>query len=266
MKIAVIGTTGFLGSLLENKLKNDFEILPVTRKTLNISSYRDVQNWLEQAKPNYIINCAISGGGATVDDFIPEHIVANIDIFLNFYNSEFDFKYINIGSGAEFNRRYDIDLAEESQILTRRPKSSYGYAKNVIARMCLTNPNFYTLRLFGCFDNSEPDTRFFKQLIRSQQFHIRDRYFDFISADDFVKILKFYLNQNFVNVPKDVNCVYYEKYKLSEIADKFIKMHNLNTEIVLDIPSGLNYTGSSIKRSQLPVDLDGLDVSLGKYL
>jgi len=266
MKIAVLGANGFLGSLLQNKLKDDYEILPITRKTLNISDYRDVQKWLEQTKPNYIINCAISGGGASVDQFIPEHIISNINIFLNFYNSEFDFKYINIGSGAEFNRHYDIDLAEESKILTQKPKSSYGYAKNVIARMCLTNPKFYTLRLFGCFDKSEPDIRFFKQLLAAKQFHIRDRYFDFISADDFVKIVKFYLERDFVNLPKDINCVYNEKYMLSEIAYKFIKMHNLDTKIVLDIPAGLNYTGSCIKRSQLPLDLDGLDVSLGKYI
>ena len=64
MKIAILGARGFLGSYLVNYFtEREYEVLPVTRETVNLESYYDVDFWLQKNQPDVIVNCAISGGG-----------------------------------------------------------------------------------------------------------------------------------------------------------------------------------------------------------
>lgn len=266
MKVAILGARGYLGSNIAEKLSNmGFTVLPVTRQTLNLNNYNQVEDWLGRTEPDCIINCAIEGGTLNVDDFIFEDVQNNIGMFLNFYNSKYNFRYINIGSGAEFDRRYDIDLCSEEDIFRSNPQSSYGYAKNIIARMCLVKPNFYTLRLFGCFDASESEFRLFKKFLTYGTLDLKERYFDFISLDDFISILKFYIEMPNHCLIKDINCVYKDKPKLSEICKLFSKYHVPNGIIHVS-GYGNNYTGSSIQLSKLPIVLKGLVNSIKDYI
>ena len=180
-------------------------------------------------------------------------------VFLNFYNNPQVRRYINIGSGAEFDRRVSIVNCAEEDIKSVTPIDSYGYTKNVISRMCLGKSNFYTLRLFGCFDRSEPNIRLFKRFLEDKQLPIDDKYFDFISAADFAKIVGYYCEHN--TVPQDINCVYTQKRLLSEMLqflDPSVKINVTNTR-------GLSYTGSGVKLNKLGIDLDGLEKGIKSY-
>ena len=260
MKIAVLGANGFLGSYLYNYFTaNGYDTLPVTRATVNLNDYWAVDQWLCQYRPDVVINCAVSGGGLQVNDINYSDVQRDLGIFLNFYNNPQVRRYINIGSGAEFDRRVSIVNCTEEDIKSVTPIDSYGYTKNVISRMCLGKSNFYTLRLFGCFDRSEPNIRLFKRFLADKQLPIDDKYFDFISASDFAKIVEYYCDYNVL--PKDINCVYTQKKMLSDI----LQILAPDTIINKVSTGGRAYTGSGVKLSQLSIDLDGLEKGIKSY-
>jgi nucleoside-diphosphate-sugar epimerase len=260
MKIAILGARGFLGSYLTDYfLQRNYDVIPVTRETVNLESYYDVDYWLSKDQPDVIVNCAISSGSTRVNDINYSDVQRDLTIFLNFYNNSRVKKYINIGSGAEFDRRNSIVNAIEEEILFSHPLESYGFTKNAIARMCLGKENFYTLRLFGCFDKSEHDTRLFKKFLADTSLPIENKFFDYISASDFAKVVEAYCQPH--EFPKDINCVYVDKYKLSSI------LMRLKPGVVLNInkQSDNAYTGLGARLAALPIQLDGLEKGLSEY-
>jgi len=263
MKVAVLGAGGFLGSYITSHLQSDgYDVLPITRDTLDLTDYTTVEEWLDKTRPDAVINCA-TAGRKNVNNIVYADIQNNISIFLNFYNNSNLFgKFINIGSGAEFDNSKHIISANEENILTARPTSSYGYSKNIIARMILDKDNFYTLRLFGCFDSSEPKDSLLRKCMTHEYIPVQDKGFDFFSARDFYRVLLHYLN-NQVSI-KDVNCVYQEKYKLMTILDNFRVYHNIF--VTLDLASGgKDYTGNGDRLASLNIPLDGLEQGLKDY-
>lgn len=262
MKIAVIGSNGFLGRYLTKSLSLKYTVLPVTRQTVDISNYAAVQIWLQEHKPDVVVNCAISGGGPAVDEINYSHVQHDLAVFLNFYNSNYVMKYINIGSGAEFDRRTDINCAKEDDIVVAKPLESYSFVKNTIARLCRNRMNFYTLRLFGCFDSSEPDFRLLKKFKEDSKIEIQDRYFDYISLRDFATVVDYYIREA---GPQDINCVYADKLLLSEQLKKFAKYHVPDSTISCKLELGRSYTGNGDKLQQLNLNLAGLEESLRLY-
>ena len=265
MKIAVLGAGGFLGSYITRFLvSKKYHVIPLTRKDFDLTDYTPVRKWLEQNKPDVVINCATAGGKQRINDMSLNDIQNNLSIFLNFYNNSSLFKkFINIGSGSEFDKKQNLDKVSEINIFNARPTDSYGYSKNLISRMCINNEKFYTLRLFGCFDISEPDFRLFAKVKNSNSIDINDMYFDYFSARDFCTVLDYYLNNNALF--RDINCVYQEKYKLSDLVSKLISIHQLKTAVNIVGQNSNNYTGDGYKLNELRLPLQGLDAGIEEY-
>lgn len=265
MKIAVLGANGYIGKFLTQWLsKQSMTVIPVSRQTVNLVNYNNVTQWLNKERPNIIVNCATATGHFQTTDFVYKDIQNNLDIFLNFYNNSHLFdRFINVGSGAEFDRTSNIDCANESDIFLKQPKDSYGYSKNIISRLCVEKEKFFTLRLFGCFDQSEPKFRLFQKFIQQSQVDIIDRYIDYISLTDFCIILDHYLNNN---VTQDINCVYQEKYLLSEIFEIFKQIHNIKTHLNITAIDSKHYTGCGNKLSELNLPLTGLQQGIKNYI
>lgn len=271
MKVAVLGARGFIGSYLCTYLWTmNYEVLPVVRETVDLTDYTAVDQWLETHKPDVVINAAISGGGVNVDAKNFSDLENNLTVFFNFFNSYKSFRYINIGSGAEFDKSKDIYLAYEPSIVYCKPKDTYGLSKNIISR-CVTKRNdFLTLRLFGCFSKNEPEFRLFKKFLSGQFTALQDRYFDYFSLEDFAKVVEYFCRSDIEISFKDINCVYKKKYKLSEILSKLKKIKNLDIPIYTDGITHYHYTGSSLcldtlrERQDFP-KLEGLEKGLEKY-
>lgn len=271
MKVAVLGARGFIGTYLCTYLWTmNYDVLPVVRETVDLADYTAVDQWLETHKPDIVVNAAISGGGVNVDEKNFSDLENNLTVFFNFFNSYKSFRYINIGSGAEFDKSKDIYLAYEPSIVYCKPKDTYGLSKNIISR-CVTKRNdFLTLRLFGCFHKNEPEFRLFKKFLSGQFTVLQDRYFDYFSLEDFVKVVEYFCRPNTEISLKDINCVYSEKYKLSEILSKLKKIKNLDIPIYTDGVTHYHYTGSSMcldtlrERQDFP-KLAGLEKGLEKY-
>jgi nucleoside-diphosphate-sugar epimerase len=264
MKVAILGAGGYLGSYLVKHLSPIYTVLPISRDTIDLTNFGQVKAWLIEHRPDVVIHCAVTGGKQNVNEKIYEDVQSNLNIFLNFYNNSQYFKqFINVGSGSEFDSKQSIDTALEEHVLDSFPVESYAYSKNLIARLVLEKHNFFTLRLFGCFDQSEPDFRLLKKFTNTSNFSFYDRKFDYISASDFCKIVKHYID-NDMSI-KDMNCVYSEKFYLSEILTKFKTLHHIPTELKIEGINILNYTGSSAKLDSLDLQLDGLDKGLEHY-
>jgi len=272
MKIAVLGANGFIGSYLCTYLwSRGFDVIPVTRQTLDLTNPYSMNIWINQENPSVIINAAISGGGPTVNDINYEDVRNNLTIFFNFFNATLPIRYINIGSGAEFDRQTDIHQVRETEVLYRHPTDSYGFSKNIISRAIREKDNFFTLRLFGCFHSSEPLTRLFKRFLSGQINSIQDKLFDYFSLADFSRVIEFYcITESTISLPKDINCVYKEKYLLSEILGRINQIKKLDIPIYTDGKKHLSYTGHYgyldmlCTRKDFP-ELDGLEKGLEQY-
>ena len=257
MRVAILGANGFLGKFITSQLKlKGYDVYPITRQDVDLTSFYSVTRWLENTDPYAIVNCA-TAANISVDTCSYDDIQNNLNIFLNFYNSSPNFtKFINVGSGAEFDRRTNIDNILESEVLLAHPKDSYGYSKNIMSRLAKLNNKFYTLRLFGCFHPTEPDFRLFNRVAKGEDVEIVDRRFDYFSAWDFLTVLEHYLNNDVYY--RDVNCVYEEKLYLSEVLSKIrpVKVSGINP---------LNYTGSGRRLAEFDLPLLGLDKSIKEY-
>ena len=257
MRVAVLGANGFLGKFITGQLtEKSYDVYPVTRKDVDLTNFFAVTQWLEDVEPYAIINCA-TAANISIDTCSYSDIQNNLNIFLNFYNNGANFaKFINVGSGAEFDRRTNINNVKESEVLLAHPVDSYGYSKNLMSRLSMQHDKFYTLRLFGCFHPTEPAFRLFNQVAKGNNIKVIDRQFDYFSARDFIVVLEHYLNNN--EYFKDVNCVYEEKLYLSQVLNKIRPIEITGT-------SELNYTGNGHALAGLNLSLLGLEESIKEY-
>jgi len=261
MKVAVLGSNGFVGRDIVSYLKNHHNVVPVTRATVDLLDPYCVKEYLQTQKFDVIVNAAAVMTGE--DSFADTR--NNLGLFMNFYNnSELFGKFINLGSGAEFDRSTNIDCARESLIFDRMPKDSYGFGQNIKSRLSHTKKDFYTLRLFNCFGSNESSSRIFSKFISMQDqpaFEIQnDRYFDYFSIQDLCKVVDSFVTTDHLDT--DVNCVYYDKHKISEVVEMFANIHGLKKNFTVVSTSENNYTGSGTALKALDLNLDGLTKGL----
>lgn len=264
MRIGIVGANGYIGRYLADRYINSgHEVDSVTRQSFDIENYIAVNTWLAHRTPDVVINCAVVGGGIAVTQINDQTVKTNIGVFQNFYNSNNIKRYINIGSGAEFDKKKDLVDAGEDKIFSSMPEDSYGFSKNVIARMARQREEFYTLRLFGCFHNTESSQRMLKKISNnaSEDWLIEDKYFDMFGLEDFARVVDYYLYAGSI---KDINCVYQEKTKLFDIVKAFAEFHNIDTTITLGA-KGQSYSGNGKNLASLNLNLLGLQSSIERY-
>jgi nucleoside-diphosphate-sugar epimerase len=261
MKIAVLGSRGFVGRNIASHLGMSHDVTGVTRDTINMLDPIAVKKFLEDNLFDVIINCA----AVMTNDETLHDARNNLGMFMNFYNNgELFGKFINTASGAEFDRTMNIDMMLESAIFNRMPSDSYGWGQNIKSRLCVDKDNFYNIRIFNCFGYGELDSRIFPRLIRQKQMEItNDRYFDYFSIQDLCKVVEHCIDNDWPI--KDVNAVYPDKHKISQVLSLFCKVKNLQPNLKI-VSEGLNnYTGSGLSLQTLGIKLDGLEKGIRDY-
>lgn len=269
LKILLVGARGFVGSNIFSRLESKYSVIPITSAdNIDFADFTSVKNLLDQTCPDIVINCLTYGakqvtGGDTAE------VTKNLAMFYNFLKcSDLFSLYINVGSGAEFDRFSNVDNVNEWDINYIMPLDSYGFTKNTIARSIQTVQNqFYTLRLFGCFGANEWPSRLLPKFLNSkEEFLLEDRFFDYISAEDFVKVVEYIITDR--PQTHDINCVYSEKYLLSDFLMLFCKLHQLNKKFTATKQSQNNYTGNGTRLNYIKnqIKLQGLEQGLRDYL
>lgn len=260
MKIGIVGANGFVGSRLLNYLKYKFTVSGITRNTVDILNCNLLRKYLQKERFDCIIICA-----ATMNNDIFD-IYNNLGLMLNFHHNRDLFgKLINTASGAEYDRSNSINNAKESSIFSITPTDFYGLGQNLRSRLCINTEHFYNLRIFNCFGVNEIETRLFPSLINGpNQFNVYDdRLFDYFSIHDLCTVVDYFITET--PMLKDVNCVYENKNKISDVARQFNEIHKLNKIIKVISNSGKNYTGNSENINSLGLKLMGLQHGLENY-
>ena len=136
----------------------------------------------------------------------------------------------------------------------------------------LNHQNSYIFRIFGCFGKHEVETRFIKNSLNNIKNNkniivFKDKYIDYISANDLCKILEYYINNSNLDVPKDINLVYEKKIKLSELGEKILNFKDSRSCVnIQELGLDKSYTGDGSRLASLPIKLSGLDKSLEDLL
>lgn len=265
MRILITGAKGFLGSYLAQHLH--YEIVALSRQELDLSDPAAVSSHFQNNKYDAVIHCGAAGRNTPAVqnlDIVNNNLASVINLVAN--QSSFG-KLINIGTGAEFDISLPIEQVSEFEVFNRSPVQSYGLSKNIITRYLHNIPNCYNLRLFGCFDSSEDSARLLKKVhsvvSAGNTFKITDREFDMISAQDFATIIDAVLNGTITD--HNINCVYAEKTRLSEILSVYCDKHGLDKSLIEVTGQGLNYTGNGDMLSKYHLNLQGLEQALSNY-
>jgi UDP-glucose 4-epimerase len=243
MNILITGKTGYLSKALVQFLSTDHNITCIGRQDLLLTDKAAVNKWFEGKHFDIVLHTAITGGNRLIPE--TDNILSdNIKMFFNLlYQKDKYNKFISFGSIAE----YDLY------------SSVYGLSKNIIAQYIKDEPKFYNLRICGLFDHNDIDTRFIKNNINNYRLYrdqviYKDKYMDFIYMEDLLSIVRFYIDNT--NPPKLTDCVYKEKYWLSEIAVMINKLdiHKVRIQIN-DTVKCTPYIGTECK---LPITFLGL--------
>jgi dTDP-4-dehydrorhamnose reductase len=253
MKVLVTGANGFVGKSLSSFLERDdqFQVVALGRKDLDLLNFDNVSQVLVRENPDVVVHCAVKGG-TRFDVDTQETMEQNVQMYRNLRDQKSKFGcLINIGSGAEFDRRDSIKRAKENLLFERSPVDFYGKAKNKIARDAVMMDRFYNLRIFGCFGVLENENRFLKTVFdknqRSETIEIdQDKEMDFVHVNDLASVVSF-ISRNFSSkkLQKDVNVVYSEKLSLSQMVDLFIPSAERRSEVRILSNSGRDYSGDS---------------------
>jgi len=268
MKILITGGNGNLANIIKRNLFTDFDITSINRDNFDILQLNELEKYFSDKQFDVLIHTAIKGGRRTKKEN-GEIVYQNLLMFENLLKFYYKFKLIiNFDSGAIYNRSTDINNRKEEELITI-PNDYYGFSKYLIYKRSLEYENIINFRIFNIFHVNEENDRFIKSCFLSKKNQTKlqifqDKYFDFIYEDDFIKIIKYYINNYFnLNLPKTINLSYMNKYKLSTIANMIINNDEL-IEIV-DNNCQFNYCGDGKLLNDINIQLDGLEESLKKY-
>jgi nucleoside-diphosphate-sugar epimerase len=270
VRILITGGNGNLSKIIKNHLSNEYEITSLSRNEIDISNYKEVEEYFSKnCNFDVLIHTAIIGGRRTKEENY-DVVYKNLLMFENMVKFAHLFKLIiNFDSGAIYDRETDIYNRTEDDLLTI-PSDYYGFSKYLVYKRSLSYDNVFNFRIFNVFHTNEESDRFIKSCFISKINNtsvkiFQDKYFDFIYEDDFIKIVKHYIdNYNSTNtLVKTFNLSYQEKYKLSDIAKMVLKNDNMIEVMNPNLTN--NYCGHSHKLDKMNIQLDGLEKSLEKY-
>jgi nucleoside-diphosphate-sugar epimerase len=266
MKILITGGNGFIGKYLHKYYAEyGHHVLAPKRDELDLLDLNSVHNYFTAHPVDVVIHTALYGRELINSDEI-DMFNKNMEMFDNLYAQRSQYKkFINLGSGYEYDISRNIDNADEDDILYVEPSNPYGKVKNLIAQRCRNTDNFYTLRLFGVLHYTESGSRFFRKLYESREFHITEnKRCDYFNLEDLPTVIDLILNDQCKH--REMNCVYENKYTLAELAKLFCDVKNIDpSRIIIDSEGEKSYTGDNSKIASYNLPFLGLELAMLRY-
>lgn len=225
-KILITGSTGFVGRNVKEYLEKNpaYRVYAPGSRELDCMDEAAVRTYLEENRFDYVLHFAVYGNGIDKSRDGTKVLEYNLRMFLNFQKcSGLYGKMYYSGSGAEYDKRYDIVSVREMEIGRTIPIDQYGLMKYTVEQLIEASENIYNFRLFGIFGKYEYyPVKFISNIcckaIKGLPFSIRQNlYFDYLWVEDFCRMLEFFLSHE----PKyhSYNMVAGDKISLREICD-----------------------------------------------
>lgn len=256
LKILITGASGFVGRNMKEYLQRtteNYEIYTPSSKELNCIEETEVFHYLDKYHFDYILHFASYGDSIDKSKDGSKIFEYNMRIFLNFYkNSNLFGKMFYSGSGAEYDKRFDISDVAETQIGASLPIDQYGLMKYTIGELIEKSDNIYNFRLFGIFGKYEYyPVKFISNVcckaIKNLPLTMRQNvYFDYLWVEDFCRILEYFLH----HAPKyhTYNTVSGRKVSLEQICQIVLKISEKDLPVYI-CKEGLakEYTASNAR-------------------
>ena len=220
MKVAVLGSNGFMGKYFTTKCP---DWVGISRQDLDLTDQEAVETFFNTFDFDVVVHCAVKGGSMLVEE-TGDVTHDNILMFENVARV-FKGKLIYMSSGAAKSGN--------------PPSKPYGLSKWMIEKRIQHIPNVYTLRVFGCYGSGDGSSMYrdrFKSICKRDGHIIieKDKYFDMIDVEDVLSIVKKYVNGECST--KELDLVYDTQKLLSERAVYFGATYTVNIQGVLDTP------------------------------
>lgn len=240
-KVLITGGTGFVGRNTREYLEQrKYIVYAPSSRQLDCIDEKAVKEHLNTNYYDVIVHLASYGDGIDKTKDGKKSLEYNLRIFMNFAKySDLYGRMIYTGSGAEYDKRYPIEMVKEEDLITHTiPTDHYGLMKYLINQMIEKSDNIYNLRLFGIFGKYEHwKTKFISNLccksLKGLPLSIRKNcYFDYLWIDDFCRML-----EKFMELEKPLYHVYNsvrgERVDLRSLAEMVNEIADTKQEIIV---------------------------------
>ncbi|GHT46522.1 ADP-L-glycero-D-manno-heptose-6-epimerase [Bacteroidia bacterium] len=252
MKILLTGGSGFIGrNIRESFLSEKYQILAPSSKELNLLDRQSVSAFFSENEVDVVIHAAVKSCDRLSYD--QEDVLSNnLRMFYNLESQKKRYKkFLNLGSGAVYDKRRSMEKVKEEDFLAQIPKDMYGFSKYIIAKHIEKEPNFYDLRIFGIFGKYEDYTlRFVSNAICRALCDLpitikQNCHFDYLYVNDLMSVLDWFIENDpqhtSYNITPDSSISLYELAGIvKDVADK----PKLPIQVAEE-DLGLEYSGSN---------------------
>lgn len=257
-RILITGASGFVGKNLKEALTARYMVFAPAHKDLDLMDYIQLERYILENGIDIVIHAAICSAKPCG---VGREFFNDMQMFLNLEKVSGHLeKILYFGSGAEFDKRFDIRMVREEEFGKSIPVSEYGMAKYTMNKITCNSPNIYNLRLFGIFGKYEPwNIRFLSNLCCKAIFDLpmtvrQDCYFDFLFIEDLPDIVTWFIE----HVPRyhDYNVCQGQEYRLIELAELVRKISGKDLPIILlNKNRNLDYSADNHRLKQEILDL-----------
>lgn len=226
MKILITGANGFVGRNVKEYLQKNkaYDVYAPSSRELDCTDEESVTDYLKKNKFDCILHFAVYVVRTDNGKDRNRELEYNLRMFFNFAkNSNYYGKMFYSGSGAEYDKRYDISKVAEQNIGRTIPTDQYGLMKYIIGQQIEASRNIYNLRLFGIFGKYEDySSKFISNVcckaIKGIPLAMRQNvYFDYLWVEDFCRMIEIFLEKELLY--HTYNMVSGTKISLKEICE-----------------------------------------------
>jgi GDP-L-fucose synthase len=127
--ILLTGGSGFIGrNIKESYLSEKYQILAPSSKELNLLDEQSVANFFSNNEVDAVIHAAIRSGDRTSYD-AEDVLTNNLRMFFNLEKHKNRYKkFLNLGSGAVYEKKRSLEKVKEEEFLNQIPKDMYGFS------------------------------------------------------------------------------------------------------------------------------------------
>ena len=272
-KIFVAGHNGLVGSAVIKKLKeNHFtNIITAKRNKLDLFNQIKVNNFLRKYKPKMVILVAAKVGGIKANnkyraDFIRENLQIQLNVIHSCHINNIN-NLIFLGSSCVYPKKSKIPIKEEYLLSGKLEVTNEPYAIAKIAgiKMCESynnqyNRNYISLmptNTFGPGDNYNLENSHFIPAILRKLYQAKiskKKYIilwgtgkpkrEIIYVEDLANAIIYFINKKTTH--SLINIGTSKEYSVKQIADKIVKILDLNIKIKFDNNSKYDGTKSKV--------------------
>lgn len=237
--VLLTGGTGFVGRNVAPILARTCIVLAPNRDDLALMDAQAVRVYLEENHVDAIIHSANPNPCKNPQrDSDRTMFEDSLRMFLNLYaHRALVEKMIYLGSGAEFDKRYDIDALSEEGGATRVPSDGYGVAKYLMNELAKASENVYNIRLFACYGPYDHESKFITHCIRCVLAGLpitirQDCMFDYMHVFDLADVLAYAVDHHLAF--HDYNVGSGRRVALSEIARIVCSLMGVEERIAIE--------------------------------